>query len=446
MDTIRSKGAELSSGLSKNVTASGKGLGRSALFSRRFSNIVETAVCLFLLLSACTGRAVVVVWDNGGGGYLWSNGTNWNPDLPGAPTATEEITIGAACDATHPVLINSPASALSVQVGPTYGVGYLSLQSDLTIVSNLTVHYKGVGTVTHSSGTLTTSAFNFGNSSTIQGSGTYTLSGTGAIQTGAVGANGGTGFVFKQAGANTIVNVIGSMALGSSAGASDRWRYELSAGSLTVTGGVSRNYGSFLFEQTGGSVSIGTSLSLGNNYRPTATLPPSEWIISGASTLSVGTDVTLGWVGDGNFAVHPGNNCRGRFVLNGSKGSGSHVTVGGNWRQTGSGTPNTTGSLGTLKGVIDDAAIASPSAMRKVAVTGNVTFDSGSIVLPEFATAVSSLPTAPKTWTLLSWGGSLTNNGLILDPAVNAALWSFAISGKSLTVTYKPQSTLITIR
>jgi hypothetical protein len=94
------------------------------------------------------------------------------------------------------------------------------------------------------------------------------------------------------------------------------------------------------------------------------------------------------------------------------------------------------GTKGVLKAVIDAAAAATPSSMRKVVLsTGTVTFDNGAMVQPEFDPLVTPVD---GTWTLMTWpSGNVTDNGLVLDGSVDPAVWSFAVTPTELTVTYR---------
>ncbi len=399
--------------------------------------------------AASIASAATYDWDaNGGTGGNWNVAANWNdrttslnPANP--PTSTDAVAIRGASSAGSPVLITSAATALTVEVGPRIGstnyTGYLDILANLTVTGAFNLHDKGDGYVTHSAGTLTAPTLGLSTASTATGSGSYALSGTGAINvSGVLTAAGGLSSVFTQSGAATSVHV-GSVTSGDASPA-DHWTYQLSAGTLTVDTSVSRSYGDWLFQQSGGSASIGTDLLLGNNYRASS-VDPMEWVISGDSSLQVGNNVTLGFVGDGG--THTGARANGRVTLNGSRGTGSNVTVGGNWRQTGSLTPNTsTDSWGMLQAVIDQDAVNLASNMRKIAVTGNVTFDNGSYLLPEFAIGVT--PTA-GAWTLMTWVGSLTNNGLVFDPSVDQSKWSFSTAGNALVVNYVPEPGSMTL-
>jgi hypothetical protein len=306
------------------------------------------------------------------------------------------------------------------------------MATNLTMTGAFKLHEKGKGYVTHAAGTLTCGVFHLSSSTSTEGTGTYELIGSGRIHvTGDLTAGGGTGSVVTQSGAATIVQIDGGVTAGDySPGVP--WRYILETGSLTINGTASRKYGAWLFDQSGGTAAIGGSLNLGTGYRSPGTHgEPSEWIIAGPSSLSVAGSVQMG-----NTDLDRTVTTWGRFTLKGSKAGGSDVQIGGSWRQTGTNTTRVVGTKGVLKAVIDAAAAATPSSMRKVVLsTGTVTFDNGAMVQPEFDPLVTPVD---GTWTLMTWpSGNVTDNGLVLDGSVDPAVWSFAVTPTELTVTYR---------
>lgn len=380
--------------------------------------------------------ATAATWDDGAPDHLWSSAANWNPD--GVPTTSDDANLSGTSSAAH-VLLDSAAVANSVQVSSSSD-GYLDIQNDLAVTGDFAVGYNGDGHVVHSAGTLTAANFWLNNGTGAFGHGTYDLTGTGRITiSGAFQAQAGdsTGAIFTQNGAATVVHV-GSITSDFHADpAKVRWTYNLVSGSLQVDSSVGCSEGGWYFNQTGGTAIIGGALGAGR-YPNGATQDgePMEWKIAGAASLSVTGDTILGW--DHPYGGTSQGN-KGRFTLDGSKtGSGTDVTIGGKWYQTSAATPGTNGnSLGTLKALIDQDAINNALNMRKIVVTGNAIFDDGSILDPGFA---SSVTPAPGTWTLMTWGGSLTDNGLELAAGVDPN-WSFNFDtlNKALTVTYIPE-------
>jgi fibronectin-binding autotransporter adhesin len=87
-----------------------------------------------------------------------------------------------------------------------------------------------------------------------------------------------------------------------------------------------------------------------------------------------------------------------------------------------------------LAPVIDANGIAS------MTVSGTATFAAGSLLAPD------ALPGAgPGTCTVLV-AGTLVDNGLALDPAVDASRWSFKIDGNVLILRYKTRGTCLFLR
>jgi hypothetical protein len=64
----------------------------------------------FAILFSLSGGAFGVSWDNGGGDNLWSNATNWNPNV--LPTISDSVSITM----TSGPIINSPTTALGFQI------------------------------------------------------------------------------------------------------------------------------------------------------------------------------------------------------------------------------------------------------------------------------------------------------------------------------------------
>lgn len=195
-----------------------------------------------------------------------------------------------------------------------------------------------------------------------------------------VGRNGESG-LWTMSGGTAAINAV-QLGLGSAAG---------SSGTLIITGG------DFTILRGSGNNSLVVDLGTG----------PTEgyFEISGGS-FQTRTDVV---VGD-----------RGTFSVLGSAptniGIGSYGTVDGQWVQDGG---------GILKCRIDDTA----AGITKIFIAdqddpgdgdGNVTFAEGALLDIGFLGA-----DVTGTWDLMSWEGTLTDNGLILAPSVDPSVWSF---------------------
>jgi hypothetical protein len=81
-----------------------------------------------------------------------------------------------------------------------------------------------------------------------------------------------------------------------------------------------------------------------------------------------------------------------------------------------------------------------PDGIVAARVSGTATLDAGSLVSP------SALPGTPAGTYKVLEAGTLTNNGLVLDPAVDSARWKFNIAGNALFVTYSRPGMTILVR
>lgn len=368
--------------------------------------------------------ASAAVWDaNGGTGGDWNVAANWNPD--GVPTAADFVDINDASASTpaNPVVIASAAAvADNLRFGYSYtsNAGYLAISNNLTVTNKIS-SYRGSAGIVQTAGAVSAAVFSFGERETplskweLQG-GTLATTGNFVL---ARGDNGSTCQFFQSDG--TTVTVGDQFQMGTSVYTGGAGLYDMAGGTLTVTNNTQIGWkaSGMEFKQSGGTANFAT-LGIASDWND-----PGEGTMTlsdAAQTLATG-DLTIG----GGGVV--GDTGVGMLVLDGSRtGAGTDLDVRGDFSQKNS---------GTLKGIIDTAAIAAASDMRLVDVTGNVTFADGAKLLPEFDSGAT--PTA-GTWTLMTWDGSVTDNGLVLDPST-AADWSFDVDvdGKALTVTYAPE-------
>ncbi len=389
--------------------------------NRRLNSILLCAAV------TCSGIATVasdaaVLWDaNGGVGGSWHTPENWNPD--DAPTVVDDVNILtlARSSAENPITLTSSTSinalAFAGGSGGTNAGGYLSISADLSIAGKLS-SYRGLMDITHTAGHVSANNIYFGERVTTS---TYRLSGTGSLSTAAQmtlsrGDSNAT-VEFLQSGGAVNVGTNLTLSAEGGAGATGTSLYQLSGGTLTIDGYMRLGWktSNATFEQSAGqtrvvgTVMLGTDASsIGNSLR-----------LSDAADFATSSTLTVG------------SNGVGKVILDGSRtGNGADLATGGNF---------SLGAGSAVAGIIDLAAIATPDAMRLIDVTGNVSFANGSLLLPEFD--LSASPTA-GTWTLMTWTGSATNNGLSLDPAT-ATGWSFNLDeiDRQLTVTYVPEPT-----
>lgn len=195
-----------------------------------------------------------------------------------------------------------------------------------------------------------------------------------------IGRNGEVG-TYLMSGGTANINAI-QLGLGSSG-----------AGNLTITGGnmtIIRGAGT-------GSSSLIVDTGTGSTE--------GHFEISGGS-LQTRTDVIIG--DHGTFSVL-GSNAT-------SIGIGTYGTLDGQWTQEAGGTLRcriAETPAGITKIVVADQGDASDG-------DGNVTFAEGALLDIGFlGSAVQG------EWDLMSWGGTLTDNGLTFAPGVDPSIWSF---------------------
>lgn len=203
---------------------------------------------------------------------------------------------------------------------------------------------------------------------------------------------------------------------------------------------------------SGGSYSIGHSLSIGGGGGPGGTFNQTGGILSiyrGANSANIGGnysieigDETVGG-GDGLFQISGGSmetrvgvgiGAAGTFSVLGSGatsiGIGSNGSLDGVWKQHSSGTLSATIDLGGVTPILIDDLGGSPSA----------TFDAGSFLNLGF-----NVTPFAGTWTILELeNAGITDDGLGLTAATAAdPNWSFNIDNSGanglLTATYAPE-------
>lgn len=90
------------------------------------------------------------------------------------------------------------------------------------------------------------------------------------------------------------------------------------------------------------------------------------------------------------------------------------------------------------------APVIDAQGVTAATVTGNATLQAGSLVRPA---ATEEAPAG--TYEILTVAGTLTNSGVVLDPAADSAQWELSVEDKTLKLTYSPPGppeTLILVR
>jgi hypothetical protein len=197
--------------------------------------------------------------------------------------------------------------------------------------------------------------------------------------------------------------------------------------------------------QSGGSVTINT-LEVGRGGTGFYTLFGGTFLISrerGGNSLSLGTDDTATEVnGAGTFEISGGSfTTRAGVQLGSSDGSGV-----GTFRVQGSGaTLIGIGSSGSLDGswtqrsnsVLSVRVDTTTAGLTPIFIDevgddggGNVTFEEGALLDVGFSGAFTN----GGTFTVMTWEGDLTDNGLQFAPGVDTGIWSFNLDAENKTL------------
>ena len=272
----------------------------------------------------------------------------------GALNVSDSMNVGGF-PASNGVMNQSGGTAavtyvLTVNGGGSYNLSGGALTAFTTVVGN-----NGIGTFTQSGGTHTTSTPNIPHPQLgdlvlglqSSGNGTYNLSGTGVLNVNTtdtriiVGAVGqGT---FNQSGGTATAY---GLSVGNNAGGTGH--YTLSGGTLTVTGlaGFGRSVvggsGAGVFDQTGGTHTT-TQLALGNNAGSNGT-----YNLGGTNAVvQVNGDTLVGSSGVGQLNVGTGGSLTstGSITLGKETGSAGNALISGSGSVT-SGNRFTVGGLG----------------------------------------------------------------------------------------------------
>lgn len=175
---------------------------------------------------------------------------------------------------------------------------------------------------------------------------------------------------------------------------------------LNATGVYNLSGGSLVMARETG----GTTLFLGQNGNGTINITGGAFTTRGGVELGIGTGV-------GTFRVV--GNAATQIGI-GSEGP----TIDGRWIQHAASRLQVGITSGGITPILVDEKDAAATG------NGNVTFDAGSILDPFDAGGA-----AANMWhTVMTWEGTLTNNGLALSTAAQTAGWSFRVEGNSLQV------------
>lgn len=212
--------------------------------------------------------------------------------------------------------------------------------------------------------------------------------------------------------------------------------FEQTGGTANFSNGgasrIGRNGEVGTYHMTGGTASINAvQLGLGSSGTGNLTITGGDMtIIRGAGTGTSSLIVDFGsGSASGNFEISGGSlqtrtdviiGDNGTFSVLGSEptsiGIGSYGTLDGQWTQA---------AGGTLRVRIADT----PTGITKIIIAdngdasdgdGNATFANGALLDVGFLGA-----SVEGEWDIMTWDGTLTDNGLALAPGVDPSVWSF---------------------
>ncbi|MEM1059069.1 MAG: PEP-CTERM sorting domain-containing protein [Verrucomicrobiota bacterium] len=369
-------------------------------------------------------------WTGGGDGVSWFDGANWSGG--NVPTISDDVRL--ANGIATPIVINdaSTAQAASIRFQTNPAASSLDIQTDLTVTGNVQLSTFASGQATQGGA----SEVNVGQSLIVRSRNVGTesfwiLSDTASL-------NVFNDLIIEQAGAsngsyvnqsgNTSVVVNDVLDVGSRASANGGFGYRMSGGTLTVNTvsggggaappGLGVGYDSAgAFEHTGGTVTVNNGgLAIGNRSAAAAA-PNGTFFFADEAILDVEGSVVLGSTNSNETSGV------GEFVVSGS-GTGS-IDVGG-WNQR----ADTLDGVGILSLEVDLGGLFT------IEVDGDVFFGLDSIL--QVTEIDGYVPMLNDTFTVMSWTGGVTNDGLFLDPASG---WVYEIQGNDLNITFVPEPT-----
>jgi len=417
----------------RHATQRRNNMKRSSTGFRPFQ-LVLSVVCVAACAPVAHVSAGDIAWDGGGGtGGYWSNGVNWAGDNVPGTADTARINTNTSSD--DPAILDDAQTLMAARLG--YGVNnastFFSIRTGAQLSTTTTANLDGfvVGQVSGGITTLVSQAAGsvssaadvvIGDAIDISGSNRstarYELSG-GTLTASAILRIGrrvknGSSATFNQTGGDTTTR---ELRIGDELATSGTATYRMSGGSLTTT-------------STSGQVGIVMGASAATGTR-------ALWSVSGDAVINNVSIIEM-WESSASTTESV-------IELKGSrKGSGTDV-VGTNLRFS-RGQPGS-----TIRALIDNAAIATPSQMRKVAVANLELYKDG-IVDVGFDSGASP---ASGTWTILTWNAAYNYASpaamFTLASTVDTDIWSmnFDAVNKKLTVTAHvpaPTVTAIIIR
>ncbi len=350
-----------------------------------------------LLLAASALHAGTVTWDGGGADRYWSTPENWSGNV--LPASSDDAQIDGNTQANSAIL-NSATSINMGYVGRT-SAGYLDITSggSLSVTKSSESNGLYVGYGSGSSGVVSQSGGDVAVTGGVHvgynagSNGKYTLSG-GTLTGGAVvwaGQN-GNGEILQTGGTLNITNN-GANVIRIGDGATGNGLYTITGGKIITAGGI--------------------------RVGPTSTTGTGKFVISGSADIIIG-----GQASQRSLTI----SSHGTLVIDGAKTAGG-TDVG------------VTGVLSTTSGAVlrflmDDAAIADPTAMRKISAL-DCSIASGTLLDVGFSDGATP---GAGTWTVLTWSRTdpTSINNISFASTVDTNHWSYNLdlATNTLTVSY----------
>jgi fibronectin-binding autotransporter adhesin len=274
------------------------------------------------------------IWNTGSGNWATSN--NWTPS--GVPGAGDSVVVTSSSQLTFTVTYDYAGAAVSlnkltVEQGGSTSIGHsaaISMAAHVLMANTESIGdssgggSNGVGILTQSGGSNNVSLLFLGFNASDQG--TYNLSGSGILN--AAGSmeiigNTGRGTFSETAGSNTASTIKLGNFSGSNGG------YTLSGGTLSVTAnefvGLS---GTGAVQQSGGTSTIGATLSVGDGNSASGSGANGDYSLSGTGTLSAHDEI-IGNFGAGTFEQAASTNTVTATLSVGSVATGAYSLSGG---------------------------------------------------------------------------------------------------------------------
>ena len=345
--------------------------------------IVGAAIAAMFMAVNC--HAQDNIWTGAGGDTKWENGANWESGSP----------------PTDPNLAENDNGGV-VRIDGDFDVLY-DADTWQWVIDNNQLNTAGPDAVV---GGVNLNTQHWGNGQLLMG-----------VNADVTGTN---SFTFDPGGDNPVnVPVTGATIIGQRTGANST--VNVMSGVITLGGGGNNAVSLGISEGSSGTINVSGG---------TLVLTRSQFLIAadrfGVSRDGTGTFNISGGAFRNRTDVTIGAN--GTFNVEGSApteiGVGSAFSGDGEWVQATGGTLRTGLDAGGITPILIDDVDDDVNGTQ-----GNVTFEAGAVLDPYDAGGGTNALT-----TVMTWEGTLNNNGLVLSDAAIAAGWEMQIVGNELQV------------